>query len=67
MIDTQHGITGLILSLVVAGIVKYCSYRRKKEKKMRLDIRRAFKAIRLIAGDRWPKIREEIMKDEKID
>lgn len=32
--------------------------------KFRLDIRRFYAAIKEIAGDKWPRIRDEIMKDE---
>jgi TRAP-type uncharacterized transport system substrate-binding protein len=31
--------------------------------KLKLDMRRAFIAIREIAGDEWPAIRKEIMED----
>ncbi len=31
--------------------------------KLKLDLRRAFTALRMTAGDRWPEIRENIMED----
>ena len=31
--------------------------------KLKLDLRRAFSAIKEVAGDEWPKIRKEIMED----
>lgn len=31
--------------------------------KLKLDLRRAFAAIKEVAGDHWPKIRREIMDD----
>lgn len=31
--------------------------------KLKLDVRRSYAAIRQLAGDRWPAIRDEIMKD----
>jgi len=33
-------------------------------KKMRRDLRRFYSAIRILAGDEWPKIRQEIMQDD---
>lgn len=32
--------------------------------KFKIDIRRFYAAIKEVAGDNWPKIRDEIMKDE---
>ncbi len=32
--------------------------------KFKLDMRRFYAAIKEVAGDRWPMIREEIMKDD---
>jgi len=32
--------------------------------KLKLDLRRLFAATRIIAGDEWPEIRDEIMRDE---
>lgn len=32
--------------------------------KLRNDMRRLYSAIKELAGDRWPKIRDEIMKDD---
>ena len=34
-------------------------------RKAKLDLRRLFTAIKILAGDRWDEIREQIMKDEK--
>ena len=32
--------------------------------KLKLDVRRFYAAIKEVAGDRWPAIRDEILKDE---
>lgn len=32
--------------------------------KFKTDLRRFYAAIKEVAGDKWPKIRDEIMKDE---
>lgn len=32
--------------------------------KFKLDIRRFYSALKVIAGDKWPRIRDEIMKDD---
>lgn len=33
--------------------------------KLKLDLRRFYSAIKLVAGDKWPQIRDEILKDEE--
>lgn len=34
--------------------------------KLRKDVRRAFSAVKLVAGDRWPEIMKEILEDETV-
>lgn len=34
--------------------------------KFRTDVRRFYTAIKVIAGDKWPQVRDEIMKDDFI-
>lgn len=75
LLDNQHGPMGIVLSilgisflqLIIKIINLYLKNVLKRDEKRAIDIRRAFKAIRIMAGNDWPKIREEIMKDEKLD
>jgi hypothetical protein len=75
LIDNNHGVIGLVLSgfvivlmqLLIKGIDLFFKGLIKKDAKRGLDLQRAFKAIRILAGPEWEKIREEIMKDEKFD
>jgi hypothetical protein len=75
LLDFQHGPTGVIVSVIAILFIQlfikavdfYFKHILKKESKRDLDMKRAFKALRLIAGDKWATVREELMKDEKID
>jgi uncharacterized membrane protein YqhA len=75
LLDVKHGLSNLILSIVaiifLQLVLKIADFSMKnfykKQSKRELDMRRAFKAIRLIAGDKWSEVREEIMRDEKMD
>ena len=75
LLDTSHGLSNFILSICALIFLQLLykiadflikQFLRRQEKRL-LDIRRAFHAIKMIAGEDWPKIREEIMKDEKFD
>lgn len=57
----------LFIQLIVKLLDFYIKTYSKRQCKTRLDLRRAFMAIRLIAGKDWPKIREEMMKEERLD
>jgi hypothetical protein len=71
LFNTQHLFSSVIAILFVQLIIKvfdlYSKHIIKKDAKRDLDIKRAFKALRLISGEKWAQIREEIMRDEKID
>lgn len=75
LLDFQHGPTGIVISVIAILFIQlfmkaidfYFKHVIKKETKRDLDIKRAFKALRLIAGDDWARIREELMSDERID
>jgi hypothetical protein len=74
-LDKEHGTQGLVASVIAILFIQlfiksldfYFKHYIKKQEKRDLDMRRAFKALRLIAADKWSEVREEIMKDEKID
>lgn len=57
----------LFLQLFIKVIDIYFKGIVKRDLKRSLDIQRAFKALRIIAGPQWEEIREEIMKDEKFE
>lgn len=33
-------------------------------KKLRVDLRRFYSAIKILAGDKWPRIRDEMLKED---
>lgn len=73
-LDTKHGVSNLIISvlavLFLQLIIKFVDlyFKRifKKQDKRELDMRRAFIAIKLLSGEDWPKIREEIMREDQF-
>lgn len=75
LLDTSRGFGATLFSIfsivLLSLIYKLFSFiidnSYKKQQKRELDMRRAFKALKLLAGDKWPSIREEIMKEEKFN
>ena len=73
--DNHNGTQNLVLSVIAVLFVQifvivinyYFKNVIRKDAKRDLDIKRAFKALRLISGEKWSEVREEIMRDERID
>lgn len=75
LLDKNHGAMGLLLSLFAILFLQllikimdiFIKGILKKNAKRDLDIQRAFKALRIIAGKDWDKIRDQIMGDERFN
>lgn len=78
LLKPEYGWLGVCTILLLQVLIKGGELLFKKKhdsdvalisevKKLRKDLRRFYTAIKLLAGEKWPEIRKELMEEDDLD